>query len=399
MPNIYGKLLIPLLFIFFIHSIAANADGIQNKTKQLQQINQQITQLKSTLIQDKDKQKDLYKDLQQQNLAITKTETELSHLNKKLSQQTIELAKLKIQQQNYQNNLNEQHKSLANQLRLAYYTGREPYLKILFNQQTANTIKRSLNYYAYINKARFELIHSLQDTLAQLANNQREIEQKSISLQQLQQSQTLQHHQLALHKHERQQVLAALNNEIQNKDQQLKQLLINKQTLETVLKKLAENSFKAPPSKVAFAKLKGKLSWPTNGPITKHFGNSIDQSELRYSGVIIAAPLGQSVRSIYQGRVVFANVLPGYGLLLILDHGNGFMSLYGHNQTLYKKVGNTVKAGDLVACVGNSSGRQKTGLYFEIRQNGRATNPEIWCNINNGSRDKLVKDSKINEIL
>ncbi len=129
----------------------------------------------------------------------------------------------------------------------------------------------------------------------------------------------------------------------------------------------------------AFTNLQGKLHWPTAGNVTTHFGTELGNSQLKYDGVLIQAPEGQPVHAIYQGRVIFANWLHGLGLLLIIDHGNGYMSLYGHNQSLYKKAGDTVKPNELIASVGNSGAPGPTGLYFEIRHNGQPVNPEQWC--------------------
>jgi len=135
----------------------------------------------------------------------------------------------------------------------------------------------------------------------------------------------------------------------------------------------------APLANTAFVNLQGKLHWPTVGDVATRFGTELGDSKLKYNGVLIQAPQGQPVHAIYNGRVIFANWLQGLGLLLIIDHGNGYMSLYGHNEALYKKVGDIVKPNDLIAAVGNSGAPGPTGLYFEIRHNGQPINPEQWC--------------------
>jgi septal ring factor EnvC (AmiA/AmiB activator) len=132
-------------------------------------------------------------------------------------------------------------------------------------------------------------------------------------------------------------------------------------------------------SHIAFTSLQGKLSWPTAGKVLTHFGAELGDSNLKYNGVLIQAPAGQPIHAIYAGRVIFANWLQGLGLLLIIDHGNGYMSLYGHNAALYKKVGDSVKPNDLIASVGDSGVPGPIGLYFEIRHNGQPVNPDAWC--------------------
>jgi len=133
------------------------------------------------------------------------------------------------------------------------------------------------------------------------------------------------------------------------------------------------------PYRQSFAALQSKLNWPTAGIVVTRFGTDLGSNNLRYNGVLIQGDAGQPVRAVYQGRIVFANWLHGLGLLLIIDHGDGYMSLYGHNQAIYKKVGDVVKPHELIAAVGNSGEPGPTGLYFEIRHDGVPVNPENWC--------------------
>lgn len=169
---------------------------------------------------------------------------------------------------------------------------------------------------------------------------------------------------------------------MQTKDQQLNTLLANKQALEQLVTQLNTPSPKTPvyqqPSQ-PFVNMQGKLTWPTVGQITQRFGSSVDQTSVTSEGVFISAPQNQPVRAVYPGRVIFAGWLRGIGMLIILDHGNGYMTLYGHDHSLFKKVGDVVKAGDEIADVGFSGGDQKSGLYFQIRANGQPLNPETWC--------------------
>ena len=134
------------------------------------------------------------------------------------------------------------------------------------------------------------------------------------------------------------------------------------------------------PAVSLFTQEKGRLLWPTSGTLIHHFGAPIESSELRYNGVLINATIGSQVHAIYSGRVVFSGALKGLGLLIIIDHGDGYLSLYGHNKALYKRIGSTVNRGETIASVGNTDAiDDKPGLYFEIRYNSRPLNPEQWC--------------------
>ena len=164
---------------------------------------------------------------------------------------------------------------------------------------------------------------------------------------------------------------------IKQQHQALEVLNQNKKTLDKTLAKL--NSHPRPSGQVTFAQQKGALVWPTNGEVTHRFGTKIQQSELTWSGVVLRAPAGQTVRSVADGDVIFAKWLSGYGMLVIINHGDGYMSLYGRNQTLYVKQGSRVKAGQKIATVGQTGGFDQPGLYFAIRHNAKPLNPKLWC--------------------
>ena len=176
-----------------------------------------------------------------------------------------------------------------------------------------------------------------------------------------------------------QQLINVINQNIETKNQKLQTLLQDKQRLENMVSKLNRQPVETNMTHLGFAKLKGKLHWPTAGKIKHAFGTQIAESELTWEGVIIAAPLGQSVRAVAAGRVIFAKFMPGYGLLLIINHGNGYMSLYGQNQNLAVKLNDWVTPNQVIATVGNSGDSNLPGLYFSIRHNVKALNPALWC--------------------
>ncbi|MEJ2416360.1 MAG: peptidoglycan DD-metalloendopeptidase family protein, partial [Exilibacterium sp.] len=190
--------------------------------------------------------------------------------------------------------------------------------------------------------------------------------------------------QLADKQQQRQKTLARLNASINNKDQQLKQLAQDRAHLEHLLQEVIEVTAGWQPqdNSQPFAKLRGKLPWPTKGAIVHSFGSSRSAGKMKWNGVMINASQGAEVTAIHRGQVVFADYLRGHGLLMIVDHGDNYMSLYAHNQALYKTTGDRVKAGEVIANVGNSGGLARAGLYFEIRFRGQPTNPAKWCRNN-----------------
>lgn len=359
----------------------ARADTNTDMAKQLQAINKQITAMQATLADDKVKRSQLEKDLQKTDIAVGQVAASLHSVDKELGLQATKLTILQQQQLLYQQQLTEQQTALADQMRAAYFMGQQNYLKLLLNQQDPTALSRNMTYFKYFNQHRLELITKLANTLTQLQQNEAQIVAQTQTLQVLRQQQQLQQQQLGQVQSTRQQLLARLDQQITTSQQQLGALTSNKRNLQSLIDNLQRQAAQAPIASmpIPFAKLKGALPWPTHGNISMHYNTPIDGSELLSNGVLIRAPEGQNIYSIYPGHVLFAGWLKGFGLLMIIDHGNGYMSLYGRNQGLFKKVGQDVNAGDLIAQVGESGGFNQSALYFEIRYNGDPVNPEKWC--------------------
>ncbi len=347
--------------------------------KRLKKINQQIARIKDKLDIDTNK-------LSQQQNNLATIESQLSSLNNQLQQNRSQLKSthitlLKLQQQNqqYKNQLEQQQQLLAQQIASGYQLGQQPLLKMVLNQQNPEHMQRMFMYYKYFNQQRINTIKQWKDTIAKLDDNLVEISQHNLQLKALQQKQATEKQQYRQSLQQRQRVIAKLNRQINSKQKRLHRLISNKRTLQKVINQAqTTNTNNYNPSQ-AFAKLRGQLHWPTAGPIKKRYGSSIDNSELTWDGVLIKASNGQDVRAIADGRVVFAKWLAGYGLLIIINHGNGYMTLYGRNQSLFKRVGDKVHAGELIASVGKSGGYNESGLYFALRHNARPLNPSRWC--------------------
>jgi septal ring factor EnvC (AmiA/AmiB activator) len=306
----------------------------------------------------------------------------IKRLKVRLREQEQKLQALKRRQGKLRDSIAEQRRYLAGQIRAAYAMGRQEYVKILLNQENPSGVERTLTYYDYLNRARSQRISKLNATIGELDQLRVEMKRENKRLNDMHQQRELERQQMEVSRAKRREVVVSLKSEIQSKDQQLNGLLADEKELKQLLQALTqalEDIPAAPGDHKPFARLKGKLKWPTSGRRIVAYGQSRNIGKLRWQGVVIAGREGQEVRAVSHGRIAYADWLRGYGLLLIIDHGDGYMSLYGHNQTLYREVGDWVEKGDVIAAVGNSGGIDRNALYFEIRKDGKPTDPVRWC--------------------
>lgn len=270
---------------------------------------------------------------------------------------------------------------MAAQLRASYKSPAPSQLQLLLSQQQPSHFARLSHYNGLLLASRQQTIDRYQQTLDQLAELEPRIAAQTARLEQSQARHKQQHQQLAERKRERDQTLKRLNATIEAKDQQLARTQADRQQLEALLAEVvrALSNTALGLSGDAFGSRKGKLRWPTQGKAANRFGGRRAGNSLLWTGVTLRAPEGREVLAIHQGRVVFSEYLRGQGMLMIIDHGDNYLSLYAHNQTLYKEVGDWVADGELIARVGNSGGEQQAGLYFEIRHQGKPVDPALWC--------------------
>lgn len=375
---------------------AVDSDGTK---QQLDQIKAEIGKLQQTLREFKDERVKLQGDLKKSETSISETQKRMQQIQQQLQQQQKELEKLQQQRQGLQQSKKTQQEQIAQQVRSAYELGQQNKLKALLNQEDPGKIGRTMAYYDYFNRARAEQIDAYIELLAQLDNLQPQIESKAEQLRAAKNELDNERQQLVLARAERAQTLAKLNATIQSKGDQLAQRARDRGALEEVLRKIErdararENKQKENRQREAIARtqvepvlsgqpfreLRGRLPWPVAGKQENRFGSLRDGTDMRWQGVNISAREGDAVHAIHNGQVVFADWLRGSGLLIIVDHGDGYLSLYAHNQTLLKSSGDAVKAGDAIATVGSTGGEQQAGLYFEIRHKGVPSNPADWC--------------------
>ncbi|BCV30518.1 murein hydrolase activator EnvC family protein [Shewanella algae] len=362
---------------FLVFSSQLQASDLERRQSELKALQSQITAQQNAL-RDTGKQREkllqlLKKD--EQAIAdaarkVNQTENALSDAEKRLSelkQRAAQLDKLKESQQ----------QTLAKQLTSAYLAGNHDYSKMLLNQQDPATIERMLAYYDFLNKARMQAIEQLKQTRQELSAVQQSEQQERNRLNKLVLDQKAQSKRLNQEQDQRQQTLKELQRTISSKASELEQLQIEEASLKRVVEQ-ALAAMRDSPSMDGLAKSRGSLNWPTKGRIKNSFGSQ-RSGNVRWKGVMLSAPEGQSISAVAAGKVIYADWLRGFGMVLVVDHGKGFMSLYGHAQTLLKDAGDTVKAGEAVALVGRSGGQTEPGLYFEIRHKGQAVDPANYC--------------------
>jgi septal ring factor EnvC (AmiA/AmiB activator) len=347
-----------------------------DKQQALQRIDQEISGVRERISQAEVEKSTLQQQLKHIDVAIGQQSKKIHHTNQQLQQQRQSLAQLQQQQREHQQQLSKHNSQLQQQMRAAYLLGREDYLKALLNQQDPGNLSRMLHYYQHFNRARLGLVHSLQQTLSEIATLEENIQQQQHELISLleQQKQDQQHLQASKAK---QSTLVQKNaHRLRDEQAHLQKLLQDQQGLQQVLRRIEQGT-----EQFSMGKLRGKLSLPTSGRIVEKFGVRTADNSVPNSGIVIQAKVGEAVNAVHAGKVVFADWLGGFGLLIIIDHGQGYMTLYGRNESLYREVGEAVETGDLIATVGQSGGYTKSGLYFAIRQNGKAIDPQKWIGV------------------
>lgn len=354
-----------------------SAKNTAKTNQQLSEIHRRINQQKQTLSNTTVKITDLEQQLKTDDLAIAQVAKKLQATKQSLLAVRKKISQLADEQQQLESAKTQQEQILAKQLRAAYSAGHHDYLKLMLNQQKPSSVQRTITHYQYLNAARIKEIETFKQTIAKLNDIRTQQQVKAEEFTQLTQEQSQQKQILELSKVKQQQTLKALNKKALTGKQRLNKLEREESSLVALLKKMAAAA-KAAENLVGLSKLKRKLNWPVKGRISHSFGSS-KQGYLKWKGVFLSAPVGRQVKTIHSGTILFSDWLNGYGLVSVVDHGDGYMSLYGHNQALLKSVGDRVEAGEPIALVGQSGGQADSGLYFEIRHAGKAVNPKLWC--------------------
>lgn len=368
------------LWMLLSFSMVLSAQSFADKEKDLAKLKAQIQATQQRITKQQSAKNTLQKDLRQSEKSLGSIKAELSKLQSQIKQQQKALNQLNTKQAELQKKQKLQQQQIVEQINLSYRLGRQSKLKALLNQEDPEKISRVLTYTDYVNKARLSVIDAYQKNQAELEKIRPQIQQQSKAL--LNSKETLVGQQKALQKNvaKRQQALARISSTLNNDKKSLQRLQQEQKELEQLLKavEVAVQNIKLPSDAAAFASKKGKLQWPAKGKIEHRFGRKHSNMPIKWEGSAIIAKAGTKVVSPHHGRVVFADWFRGKGLLMIIDHGDGFMTLYAHNESLLREAGDWVSSGEEIATIGNSGGLKHNELYFEIRKNGQPLNPKKW---------------------
>lgn len=306
---------------------------------------------------------------------------ELAQTEQRMRETRTEIAQLRSERDSLESARDAQQARVATELRTAWQLGNQGQVRVLLNQESPHTVARTLVYYRYFFEARTELITRYRKTLGELEQVQSEITAALERLEDDAAAITRQQGQVGQAQENRQLAVAKLNSNIADKAGQLKQMEADRAKLEELLEAIEEAvvNLQVPDNYQAFTAARGQMPWPVSGKHGNRYGKPRNQGNMRWQGINIQASAGETVRAIHHGRVVYADWFRGLGLLLIVDHGDGYMSLYAHNESLLREVGEWVTAGTSISTVGNTGGITRPTLYFEIRHQGKPTNPDNWC--------------------
>ena len=422
------------MFRTFFFILLSCAFTVAVAADQRAQTKQEIAQAAKDIAELKKQLSKIQQEKTSAEQALKKTETEIGELEKQvddLQQQEKkteqELDLLDKQKKKLHSSRLDQQKLIAIQARAAYQAGQQEPLRLLLNQQQPEKFSRNLTYYQYIGKARQQQINEFNETIRQITNISAQITEQQNNLAEQRASLLSKQESLKTLRQQRQQKVASLSQQ-QRKDtqslntRQADQAALNKvlQTIEATLARQAQEAREAerkrqrliaeqqrqqaeqlldkqpqpatgkqPQSPMVstaithnggnFSTVRGKLPWPVNGRLIAHFGSARGDTRSKWDGVLISSQAGTQVRAIHPGRVVFADWLRGAGLLVIVDHGDGYLSLYGHNQSILSRPGDMVQTGQAISTVGNTGGQDQAALYFAIRQKGKPADPTQWC--------------------
>lgn len=410
--------------------LAYAAEPASPETK-LTELKNTIEQLKKELISVKSNRENLTSELEASEKKISELNKKIEDLKTQLQNQQSSLNQLRGEREGLASAKKQQEAQVAQHLNAAYRLGNQSALKLLLNQENPADLARNLKYFEYLIAARNKNIQQFAGTIKRLNELEPEITAQSSQLEENKKGVEAQ--RLALNDlvEERKRTLAKLNATIDDKDQALKAYEQDRKGLQDVMARIvqaeekAKLKAKAADEKIELAKtepaankkpqassppvetisptasvksgktisstetdaaplrgnlvqLKGELPWPTAGRLVNDFGTSRVAGKVNWEGIYIQGTMGAPVKAIARGKVVFADYLKGHGLLIIIDHGQGYLSLYAHNQSLLKKMGEAVEAGSVIASLGNTGGQADAGLYFELRHNGQPTNPKPW---------------------
>ncbi len=371
-----------MLVAFAPGATGAGGDAAARQ-KQLDALKAKLSKVQEDREQDLKRRDAVQLDLRRSERVIADLGRQVSDLEAQLRSAQGRLVDLQQQQAAHQALLDAQKAALAQQIQAAFMEGRDSQLKLLLDAQDPASVGRLLAYYDYLNRARIARIDAVRKQLDALKTLDGQIKEQLASLKELRDDRARKLTELEQERGERKQVLTKIDSTIRSRDTEIAHLKNDRDSMQALVNQLQQALTDVPPELEQgkrFASLRGHLLWPVNGTVLNRFGQPrAGGGRIKWDGDLIAAPAGTPVRAVSYGRVVYADWMPHFGLVLILDHGEGYMSVYAHNQNVTHQVGEWVRAGDTVATLGESGGQEQPALYFELRHGTDTLDPRKWC--------------------
>ncbi len=359
----------------------ARSDEAADKRERLRELRQQIEAVRADLAAQRERRDQASDELARIEQKIGEIAGEIAALDERIAANQGRLEQLESRRTELEQKLAAHRQTLGQQLRAAYRMGRQPALRLLLRQDDPSTLARALGYYRYLNSARLAAIERARELVSEVERVARQTKATEDELADNRAALAQRRQELESAHSERQALIDELEASIDDKGERLQQLRASRDRLEELVREL-ESALgdipAAPLEEEPFGSRKGRLAWPVDGAVRRQFGAARADGRMRWQGIVVDAEAGRQVGAVYYGRVVFADWLAGFGQLVIVDHLDGYMSLYGYNRRLLRSVGDWVVPGDPVATVGSSGGRRQAGLYFEIRKNGEPIEPTAW---------------------
>ena len=354
------------------------AIGETDAEKELREVRERIEELQRSMRRDTDRRDALSGQLRDAEQNARTARERLGDVRKRLAESDARLKTIVADRERSERALREQRDVLAAELRTAYVGGRQEQFKLLLSQEDPAALGRMLVYYSYFGRARASKIAEIQGMVAKLEEAEQAETAERERLAALEAESRKELSSVDAARQERSRALRAMNAQIRTRNDSIAKLKREAASLEKLIADLRKRHAATcrPPQDRHLRKVRGRLTWPVSGKITARFGQARGGG-LKWNGVMIEAARGTVVHALYDGRVAYADWLPGMGLLIIVDHG-GYMSLYAHNEQLYKAVGARVEGGESIATVGDTGGRSQPGLYLEIRRGAKAIDPVPW---------------------
>ncbi len=358
---------------------AQQEDLSRIKESELEAVRQRISDLKKSMDESAAERDRLTVELQEIEVAIAEQRSRIREIEQQQEYTAGKKAALDRELGEREAALDSESRALAAQVRAAYMSGSQEKIRLLLSQRDPATLGRLMAYYRYLNDYRAENIEAVIEQIRELEALRARIAAEEARLVQLGKERYAELTRLNQSQESRQALLAQLRQKMENEGREVERLAQQEEDLVRLIAELTTILSDYPiSSEEPFSSHKGRLTWPVAGTLLHDFGQPRADGQIKWNGVVLGTRRGQEVRAVYHGRVAFADWLAGMGLLVIVDHGENYLTLYGYNETLLKKAGDWVAPGDVIATVGDSGGQSQVGLYFELRRGTRPVNPRQW---------------------